>query len=110
MGIKFNDFIKTVKKGAGIVGRDYKNAGKNVKGLIKDKLATRKSNKKTKDNIYLLAVAKAKKQYKEKTGKDMTPSKLKSHMDGILVPKTTQEYMKNRDSHEDELLKKYNLK
>ncbi len=65
-------------------------------GLIKDVIHIRKSNKKIKDNIEDLAMRKAKDIYFKQTGNKMTPSRLKSDYEGLIVPKATRQYDKNK--------------
>jgi Ribonuclease G/E len=69
------------------------------------------SNKKSKDNIYLLAVDSAKKQYaSDNNGADMTPSKLKDELMGGIISKATRQYIKNRDAKEKEYKNKFSIK
>ncbi len=68
MGIKFNDFIKTVKKGAGIVKRDYKNVGKNIKGLARETIEKRKAEKGQKKSYNKLIATSSKKDFIKKYG------------------------------------------
>jgi hypothetical protein len=73
-----------------------KYVNKNISGAkqaLSDFSYARKATKKAKENIKELAIKKAKKSYTDETGKEMTPSKLKMDMEGMILPGPTKRYL-----------------
>lgn len=70
----------------------------------------RKNNNISKDNIGQLAISKAKKNYSSKNEwREMTPSMLKNENESWFLSKSTREYLNDRDSIKEKLLKQYKL-
>ena len=89
-----------------------KYVNKNIAGAKKalgDFSYARKATKKAKENAKELAVSVAKKNYKEKTGTEMTPSKLKNDLEGVFLPKKTREYLDDKKKSYKESKKKFKL-
>lgn len=86
-----------------------KNTIKGAKETVSNFRYAAKSNLKSKKNLDDLTISKAKKIYSDKTGKEMTPSRLKADMDGIFIPKDTREYLKNKKVIRKDYAKKFGL-
>jgi len=82
---------------------------KGAKEIITNALYTRASNKKSKSNLDLASIQIAKKKYFNATGREMTPSRLKSDSAGIVLPKATQQYLKDRTSARKDYKKRFGL-
>lgn len=88
----------------------WKNFPANLRESSKEKTAARKSKRGLKKNVTLLGITQAKKRYKAKTGKEMTPSFLKLEQEGGKPAQTTIDYMKDRDTTVKKLRKQYGIK
>lgn len=68
-----------------------------------------KSNKQSKSNLDLASIQVAKKKYFNTTGKEMTPSRLKSDSAGIILPKATKQYLSDRTAARKAYKKRFGL-
>lgn len=82
---------------------------KGAKETVKNYRAVKANNKQTKKNLDSLTITKAKKNYLAKTGQEMTPSRLNSDMAGMILPKATREYLKDKKVIRKDYKKKYGL-
>jgi DNA polymerase III delta prime subunit len=80
-----------------------------AKEAVSNFVAANKANKQSRENISQLAIIKAKKLYQQKTGREMTPSMLKSEFEGGIPGKDTQQYLKNKKNIYNEYKDKYKL-
>ena len=89
-----------------------KYVNKNIAGAkqaLSDFSYARKATKKAKKGMDEVAIGRAKKNYKEKTGTEMTPSKLKMDIESGFLPKSTREYIEDRNAIRRDLKKRFKV-
>lgn len=69
---------------------------KSVDRFVRDVINEAKIKRKRKKMIEDVAMQKAKQKYKERTGKEMTSSKLRLEFEGINLSKKTKQYLKDK--------------
>lgn len=87
-----------------------KYVNKNIAGAkqaYNDFSYARAATKRAKKGNDEVAIGRAKKDYKAKTGKDMTPSMLKADMEAVFLPKETKEYLKNKKVIRKDIKKRF---
>ena len=72
--------------------------------------ATNKANKSSKQNIKSIGITLAKKNYKEKTGREMTLSTLRSEQAGGRLSKESREYLQDKKNITKAKMKHYGFK
>ena len=92
-------FLKSIKERAGVIGKAYKDAPKNVVGLAKEVSAARKSKKTAKQLQEKLIIAKAQKKQVAKYGRKMTPSRLRLEAQGGFPSEEAKHYMKAKKGY-----------
>jgi hypothetical protein len=100
---------KTNKKKS-ILNRIF-NSLSGAKETVKNYSDAIKSTHEAKNNVKILAdklsTKKAKELYTKNTGKEITPSMLKSESESGKLSKETQEYLKNKKKYNKEISKDY---
>jgi len=80
-----------------------------AKKAMSDFSYARKATKKAKKGMDEVAIGRAKKNYKEKNGTEMTLSKQKMDLESGFLPKATREYIKDKKVIRKDLKKKFKV-